>query len=294
MYDIEKIHLAQDVPDALGALAANPAAVVVCGGSDVLVRIREGKLAGCSLVSIQGIEALRGVRMLADGTLEIGPATPFAQVTRNPLIQAHVPALGEAVDQAGGPQLRGVGTIGGNVCNGATSADSAPALLTLNATLEITSQQGVRQVALVDFYAGPGRVHLAPGELLTAIRIARADYEGFGGHYIKYAQRSAMDIATLGCAVQVRLSADGRRVEAYRLAFGVAAPTPVRCPKTEAMVEGQLLSGALLDAIGPSALGEVRPRDSWRASKAFREQLVRVLSRRATLAAIRNAGGEVS
>lgn len=293
MYDFEGIHLASDVQDALRALAEDARAVVVCGGSDVLVRIREGKLAGRPLVSIQGIEALRGVRLLPDGTIEIGPATTFAQVTRSPVIQALIPALGEAVDQAGGPQLRNVGTIGGNVCNGATSADSAPTLLTANAGLEITSLAGVREVALADFYAGPGRVHLEHGELLTAIRIARADYEGFGGHYIKYAQRNAMDIATLGCAVHVRLSGDKQRVEAYRLAFGVAAPTPVRCPATEAMVAGQMVSAALLDAIGPSALGEVHPRDSWRASKAFREQLVRALSKRATAAAIRNAGGQV-
>lgn len=293
MYDIEKIHIASDVPDAVAALAASPEAIVICGGSDVLIKIREGKLAGCSLVSIQGIEALKGVTMKPDGTLVIGPATTFAKVTQHRLIQQHVPALGEAVDQAGGPQLRNIGTIGGNVCNGVTSADSASTLLTLNAELEITGPEGMRRVLLADFYAGPGRVHLAHGELLTAIRIRKADYEGFGGCYIKYAQRNAMDIATLGCAVHVKLDESKTHVAAYRLAFGVAGPVPARCPATEQTVEGQRISAELLDAIGPSALQEVSPRTSWRATKAYRVQLIRELSKRATREAIRRAGGEL-
>ena len=292
MYDIEKLHLATSVPDAIAALAADPAALVICGGSDVLIKIREGKLAGCSLVSIYGLEALRGVRMDQDGTIVIGPGTSFSHVTNNPIIQQHIPVLGFATDQAGGPQLRNIGTIGGNVCNGVTSADSASTLLTLNAELEITGPEGTRTVRQQDFYAGPGRVHLAHGELLTAIRIRKADYEGFSGHYIKYAQRNAMDIATLGCAVNLKLSQDKRNIEDYRIAFGVAAPTPIRCHKTEEMVMGKPITAALLDAIGPSALTEVSPRTSWRASKAFREQLVKTLSRRATVQAIVSAGGQ--
>ena len=107
----------------------DPSAVVICGGSDVLVKIREGKLAGCSLVSIHGIRELEGVSLEPDGTIVIGPATTFSHVTNDPLVEAHLPALGDAVDQAGGPQLRNIGTIGGNVCNGVTSADSASTLL---------------------------------------------------------------------------------------------------------------------------------------------------------------------
>lgn len=292
MYDFEKIHLAAGVPDAIAALTADPDAVVICGGSDVLIKIREGKLAGCSLVSIHGIKALQGVSMEPDGTIVIGPGTTFSQLTNHPIIRQHIPVLGFAVDQAGGPQLRNIGTIGGNICNGVTSADSAPALLTLNAQLEITGPDGLRAVAQEDFYAGPGRVRLAHGELLTAVRIRPQDYRGFGGHYIKYAMRNAMDIATLGCAVSLRLSEDKQSIADYRLAFGVAAPTPVRCPATESMAAGRPVSQALLDQISASALTEVHPRTSWRASREFREQLVRTLSRRATLQAIENAGGQ--
>lgn len=291
MYDIEKYYQAADVADAIAALSKNPEAIVISGGSDVLVQIREGRLAGCSLVSIHGIPALSGVRMEPDGAIVIGPGTTFSKVTYNPIIRQHLPTLGYAVDQAGGPQLRNVGTIGGNICNGMTSADSASTLLTLNAELEITGPNGVRTVRQEEFYAGPGRVNLAHGELLTAIRIHKKDYEGFGGHYIKYAMRNAMDIATLGCAVHLRLAEDKTTIADYRLAFGVAAPTPVRCRKTEQAVCGRKLTPALLEEIGRTALTEVTPRTSWRASKEFREQLVRELSRRATEQAAIQAGG---
>ncbi len=291
MYDLKSIYRASSVTDAIEALQQDPQAVVICGGSDVLIRIREGKLSDRPLVSIHGLPELSQIYLEPEGELVIGPAVPFAQVTRHPLIQRLVPALGEAVDQAGGPQLRNVGTIGGNICNGATSADSASTLLTLNAVVELTSPEGMRRVPLEEFYRGPGRVDLHPAELCTAIRIARKDYEGFYGHYIKYAQRNAMDIATLGCAVHVKLNQEKTAVEQLRLAFGVAAPTPIRCRETERLAAGLPLDRELLNLVGRTAVTEVNPRTSWRASREFRLQLVRELSQRALTEAARRAGG---
>lgn len=292
MYDIERIYQAAGVADAIAALKADPEAVVISGGSDVLIKVREGRLAGCSLVSIHGIDELEGIMMEPDGTIVIRPGTTFADVAGDPLVRQHLPALGFAVEQAGGPQLRNVGTIGGNICNGATSADSAPTLLTLNAMLEITGSEGLRYMELERFYRGPGKVELSHGELLTAIRIAKKDYEGFGGHYIKYAMRNAMDIATLGCAAHVRVS--GGNIEELRLAFGVAAPTPVRCRKTEAAVSGKPVTRELFGEIGEMALTELCPRTSWRASKEFRERLVRELTGRVLRQAIMNQNPTVS
>lgn len=292
MYDIRKFYQARDVEDAIRALSQDPEAVVISGGSDVLIKIREGKLAGCSLVSIHGISRLEGVYMdESDGTIVIGPATSFSHVTRDELIQRYMPMLGEAVDQVGGPQIRNIGTIGGNVCNGVTSADSASTLFTFNAVLELTGPNGKRLVPITEFYAGPGRTVRAHDELLTAIRIAKRDYEGFSGHYIKYAQRNAMDIATLGCAANVRLNESRDTIEEFRLAFGVAAPTPVRCPKAEAAAAGKRITPEVLEAVGQAAVTEVSPRTSWRASREFRLQLVRELSKRALRQAVINGGG---
>ena len=142
MYDIEKLYQAKDIGDAIRALKEDPEAVVISGGSDVLIKVREGKLAGCSLVSIHGIKELEGVRMEEDGTIVIGPATTFSHVTNNRIIQKYIPILGDAVDQAGGPQLRNIGTVGGNVCNGVTSADSASSFCCLDAVLVVEGPEG--------------------------------------------------------------------------------------------------------------------------------------------------------
>lgn len=294
MYDIEKFYQASDVADAIRALEADPEAVVISGGSDVLIKIREGKLAGCSLVSIHGIKELEGIHMEEDGTIVIGPATVFSHITNNTIIQTYIPVLGDAVDQVGGPQIRNIGTIGGNVCNGVTSADSASTLFSLNAVLELTGPEGKRQVPIGEFYTGAGKTVRAHSELLTAIRITKENYEGFYGHYIKYGKRNAMEIATLGCSANVKLNASKTAVEELRLAYGVAAPTPIRCRNTEEAVKGMKLSADLLDAVGKGALEEVNPRSSWRASKEFRLQLVEELGRRAVLEAVKKAGGEIN
>lgn len=292
MYDIGKFYQAADVEDAVRALVKDPEAVVISGGSDVLIKIREGKLAGCSLVSIHGIKELEGIRMEEDGTIVIGPATTFSHITNNDIIQKHIPMLGDAVDMAGGPQLRNIGTIGGNVCNGVTSADSASSLCCLDAVLVLKGPDGVREVPISQWYTGPGRTVRNHDEVLTAIRIKKENYQGYGGQYIKYGKRNAMEIATLGCAVSVKLTEDKKHIQDLRLAYGVAAPTPIRCHTTEEAVKGMETGEALAQAVGKGALEEVNPRSSWRASREFRLQLVEELGRRAVKQAVINAGGE--
>ena len=292
MYDIGKFYQAADVEDAVRALVEDPEAVVISGGSDVLIKIREGKLAGCSLVSIHGIKELEGIRMEEDGTIVIGPATTFSHITNNDIIQKHIPMLGDALDMAGGPQLRNIGTIGGNVCNGVTSADSASSLCCLDAVLVLKGPDGVREVPISQWYTGPGRTVRNHDEVLTAIRIKKENYQGYGGQYIKYGKRNAMEIATLGCAVSVKLTEDKKHIQDLRLAYGVAAPTPIRCHTTEEAVKGMETGEALAQAVGKGALEEVNPRSSWRASREFRLQLVEELGRRAVKQAVINAGGE--
>ena len=229
MYDIGSIYQATSVADAIRALQADPAALVIAGGTDVLIKIREGKLAGCSLVSIHELtDELRGITLADNGDVEIGPLSTFRDVTFSDVIRAKIPVLGEATDMAGGPQLRAAGTIGGNVCNGITSADSASTLTALDAVMVVRGPAGERQVPISQWYKGVGKVDLAHDELLVKIVIPREHYEGFTGHYIKYAMRNAMDIATLGVSCLVKLSADKQTAETVKLAFGVAGPVPMR------------------------------------------------------------------
>ncbi len=292
MYDIKALYEAASVKDAIALLQAHPAAHIIAGGSDVLIKMREGKLAGCELVSIYGLDELRGVTLEADGAIRIGSLTSFSHITKDPIIQAHINVLGEAVDMVGGPQIRNIGTIGGNTCNGVTSADSGSTLMAYDAVMEVEGPNGQRLIPIQEWYVSAGKVSLQPAEIQTAIRIPKASYEGYFGHYIKYAMRNAMDIATTGCSVNVKLSPDKTTIQDVRLAYGVAGPVPMRAPHAEAFARGRAVEDATIEGFGQAALSDVNPRDSWRASREFRLHLAKELAQRALREAIRLAGGE--
>ena len=287
MYDIENYYNAETIKEAVTLLKEHPDARVISGGSDVLIKIREGKMAGTSLVSIRDIKEIKGIRLMDSGDIYIGAGTTFSHVTNDPVIQKLIPVLGEAVDQVGGPQVRNIGTIGGNVCNGAVSADSAPTLFSLNAMLRIADGTGGRMVPIRDFYLGPGKVDLHQGDVLTHIVIPGKDYQGYHGFYIKYSMRNAMDIATLSCSVVSRIDPLRKVLEDVRITFGVAAPVPYRCAKTEEVLRGMEIGEELYQKVEELVREEINPRDSWRASKAFRLQIGGEIAKRALKESVR-------
>ena len=291
MYDFSALYEATSVRHAVELMQEHPSAVLIAGGSDVLIKMREGKLAGAELISLYKLDELREVTMEPDGALRIGPMTSFSHATKSPLLQQYMPALGEAADTVGGPQLRNIGTLGGNICNGVTSADTASTQLAYDAMLEITGKDGMRKISIHDFYKGVGKVDLAPGELLTGILIPKESYENCYGYYMKYAMRNAMDIATIGCSVNVVLSADKKTIHRVRISYGVAGPVPMRARTAEAAVNGQPVSEATIELVGNAVLNDVNPRTSWRASADFRKQIISETARRSLRAAVERAGG---
>ena len=295
MYDMKALYEATSVENAVALRLEHPEAQIIAGGSDVLVQMREGRRAGKELISIYGLDELRGVSIDEDENVRIGSLTSFSHITRDPIIQKYVNVLGEAVDMVGGPQIRNIGTIGGNTCNGVTSADSASTLHAYEAIVELTGKNGVRRLPIKDFYIKAGQVDIRveDGEIQTAILIPKASYENTFGHYIKYAMRNAMDIATLGCSVNVRLSEDKKTIERARIAYGVAGPVPMRAVSAEAVANGQPVSLGLCDRFGLAVLNDINPRDSWRASKAFRSHIAVEMAKRALFTSIKLAGGEL-
>ena len=294
MYDMKALYEAESVQHAIALRLEHPEAQIIAGGSDVLVQMREGKRAGKELISIYGIDALRGVSIDGEENIRIGSLTSFSHITRDPIIQKYINVLGEAVDQVGSPQIRNIGTIGGNTCNGVTSADSASTLHAWEAIVELTGQNGARRLPIRDFYIKAGTVDIRPDEIQTAILIPKASYENTFGHYIKYGLRNAMEIATLGCSVNVRLSPDKKTVERCRIAYGVAGPVPMRCPTAEAAANGKQPSRALAEQFSRAVIDDINPRDSWRASKAFRQHIAVEMAKRAFTRAVELAGGELA
>ena len=291
MYDIDVLYQAKSVQDAVKLRLAHPEADIIAGGSDVLVQMREGKRAGKSLISIQTLDEIRGVKLEDDGTIRIGSLTSFSHITRDPIIQKYINVLGEAVDQVGGPQIRNIGTIGGNTCNGVTSADSASTLFAWDAIVELTGPDGIRRLPISEFYIRAGKVDIREGEIQTAILIPKESYEDTCGHYIKYAMRNAMDIATLGTSVNVRLSADKKTVLRARVAFGVAGPIPLRAVTAESLATGQPVSMELAERFAQAVKADIHPRDSWRAAKDFRMHIAVESAKRAFIESVKLCGG---
>ena len=292
MFDLKALYEAQSVQDAVRLRLEHPQAQIIAGGTDVLVQMREGKRAGAELISIYGIDEMRGVSLDEQGAIRIGSLTSFSHITREPIIQKYINVLGEAVDLVGGPQIRNAGTIGGNTCNGVTSADSASTLFAWDAIIELTGREGARRVPIQDFYLSAGRVDLRPDEIQTAILIPLSSYENCFGHYIKYAMRNAMDIATTGCSVNVVLSGDRKTIRRARIAYGVAGPIPLRAAAAESAAKDRPLTEETAAAFAQAVLADIRPRDSWRASKAFREHIAVELAGRCLREAVGRGGGE--
>jgi len=288
MFDLENYHKAESVDDAVRLLKENPGSRLLSGGTDVLIKLREGKKGFSSLVDIHGLKELKTIELDQDNNIILGSGMTFTDIMESDLVAKHIPILAEASGSVGGPQVRNVATIGGNVCNGVTSADSASSLFSLNATLLLKGAEGIRELAIADFYQGPGKVDMEQGEVLTAFKITHDNYKGTHGHFYKYAMRNAMDIATIGCAGV--LKTDNGIITDLRLTYGVAGPVPLRCPETEQYALGKKVDETLIRDIADSVEKDVNPRTSWRATKDFRIHIIKELSKIVVTKAAERAG----
>ena len=291
MYGVKTLYEPESLQKALEVLSHDDEAKIIAGGTDLLLKMRNKGLRDVSLLSLHRIRELKRIEELPDGTLQIGALCTFTQVNQSSLVRDKLLFLAEAAVTMGGPQIQNVATIGGNLCNGAVSADSAPSLFALEAQLVLVSSEGTREIPIEEFYLGPSKVDLKNNEILTAIKIPLFRQNNWGGFYYKYSMRRAMDISTLGCAAICQVKEDGQIAQA-RIALGTAAPTPFRCRKAEELAVNQCLSPQLLVRIGEAAAGEANPRSSWRASREFRLELIKELTARTLVQAYQNAGGE--
>jgi len=265
MFDIKNIQEPRSVEEA-----------VISGGTDVLIKLHHGDMEEVELLSLKNLKELDFIKVLENDTIEIGSTTCFTNINRNKIIKDFIPALGQGAVSMGGPQIRNMATIGGNVCNGAVSADSAPSLFAFNAKLRLRSFKGERIVPIEEFYEGPGKVNIRKDEILISIFIEKKDYEGVRGTYIKYSNRKAMDISMLGVCVVA--SKKENKFKDLRIALGVAAPTPIRCKDAEKYALGLEYSEKNINNIAQYAVKSASARDSWRASKAYREHLIKELT----------------
>lgn len=292
MFDISNIYEPKTMEEALDILDNKENIKIIAGGTDVLIKLHHGDMLGIELLSIRNIDELKAIQLNDNEDIEIGAMSSFTDIFRNEIINENIYVLSEAAVSMGGPQVRNMATIGGNVCNGAVSADSATTLFALNAQLLLRRKNEERIVPIREFYLGPGKVSIFPDEILVKIIIRKEDYKGYKGNYIKFSNRKAMDIAMLGVSVVGAI--ENNKFNDLRISLGVAAPTPVRCLKAEDFSRGIEINMKNIIEISEKALLDAKPRNSWRGSKDFREHLIKELTKRGILEVIKRAGGVVN
>lgn len=273
---VERYVAAKTVEEALEALSGGDA-TVVAGGTDVMPQSQAGRLKlGRTLVNIRRVAALSGLALTGD-EINIGPLTTIAELNEHELIRKHLPVLADAADKFASPQIRNMGTIGGNVCNASPAGDLLVPLLLLNAEVELRASSGQRRMKLQDFFAGPGKSHKKPDELLTAILVPLPK-SGFVARFEKFGTRPALDISTVSVGI-AGIRAEGGLKE-VQVAFGAVAPTPMRGFSTEQALEGKTLDDAAIEAAALAAMQEVKPISDVRATDWYRRELVHNLVRK--------------
>lgn len=251
-------------------------AKLLAGGTDLLVHMKMERVAPEAVISIGKIPGLDRIA-LRDGHLHIGARATIRAMESDPRIRTHYLAITDACASFSTTQVQTMGTVGGNLGNGSPASDSAPALITLGAEVEIAGPEGRRCVPLDQFFVGPGKTVLQDGELLTDVILPRPQ-AGTGSAFFKVS-RVAADIAKASAAVMlVRDAPSPDRIAGCRMAFGSVAPTPMRARKTEQMMIGQVFSQGLVDQVAQAASEEITPIDDVRSTAWYRREVVRAMT----------------
>lgn len=253
---------------------ADAEARFVAGGTDVMVRIREGKLAPSALVSLSGIAELARVEL--GPPIVIGAGLRVAELESHAGLARALPVLGQAATLLGSVQIRNVATLGGNLCNASPCADLAPPLLVHEARVRIASANGTRELPLASFFVGPRASVLGPGEILAAV-VVDAPAPNARAVFLKKG-RVRMDIALASIAVLVET--DGLQCLKARVAAGSLGPCPLRLSKTEAILTGHPLDDRTIARAREAAAQEVRPISDVRTGADYRRHLAGALLER--------------
>jgi CO/xanthine dehydrogenase FAD-binding subunit len=258
----------RDADEALALLAEEPGAWrPFAGGTDLMVLFEAGRLAQRKFFSIRHLKELRGIEE-AEGALTLGALTTYADVRRSEVLRREFPMLCQAAAETGGLAIQNRGTLGGNIANASPAADSPPALLAYDAEVELVSRAGSRRVAYKEFHTGYKQTVMRPDELIARIRLPRpsASARQFSR---KVGTRRAQAISKVCFAGLAEIDAEGRLGE-VRLAYGSVAPTVVRCPRTESVLQGQAVDDALVSAARAELARELAPIDDVRSTARYR------------------------
>ena len=262
---------------------------LLAGGTDLLVQMSAGggfasgeKEAGLhppAVVSLHALSELRGIEYDEANGLRIGSGVDMATIESHPAVRERYTALSEGAGIVGSVQTRNMATLGGNICNAAPSADTAPPLVVFDAVAEITGPGGARELPVGKLFAGPGKTVLAPHEIVVAFRLPALSRRT-GSVYQRHTPRKIMDIAVVGVAVRLTLAGKGDTIQEARICLGAVAPTVIRATEAEQALAGQSPSDELFAKAAELAQAAARPISDVRGSAEFRRYLVGVMTKR--------------
>lgn len=258
----------------------NGRAKVIAGGTDLLVQMRQKVIRPDYVVDIINIPGLDYINYDEEQGLRIGALTTIRSLEKSAELCQRYTVISQASSQLGSVAIRNMGTLGGNLCNAAPSAETAPALIGLSAKARIVGPDGERVVPLEDFFTGPGTTVLRTAELLVEIQVPVLPPRT-KGVYLKHAIRGAIDLAIVGVAIITTLEPETKVCEHIKVVLGAVAPTAMRAKKTEELIRGKRIDDTLINESAESASTEARPISDVRASAWYRTEMVKVLTRRA-------------
>jgi carbon-monoxide dehydrogenase medium subunit len=280
-------HQPVSVKDAVGLLGQKSNAVAMAGGTDLLVEMKKGMRSHEDIVSLAKIPELKLITE-DEHNLYIGAGSTHSEVIASLLVGKIAPALAEATSKIGSAQVRNAGTIGGNICTAASCCDTAPMLLSMDASVEIADSKNLRTVPLRDFFTFNKKTILKRGELLTRIIIPKPG-PGTGACYEKFGLREAGSISVVSVAARVRII-DDTIVDAC-IVIGAVAPTPKISHQATEILIGRKVSdfaenAPVLEEAGVAAVRDSIPIDDIRGGAQFRRDVLKVIAKRAIRRAI--------
>lgn len=221
-------------------------AKVIAGGTDLLPKMKHRQITPRYLIDLNGIPILRFIKYEKEKGLRIGAGTTLNEILESLLVNRYCPILIKAVSQMASSQIRNNATIGGNLCNGAPSADTAPPLIALGTRLKLVDLRKERRILVEDFFKGPEETVINHSELVTEIQIPTSLPRKFGT-YLKHTLRGAMDLAIVGVAVCMTLDSKKNVCRDIKIAMGAVAPTPMRAKKAKGIFKGEAFDEDLIE-----------------------------------------------
>ncbi|HHW07032.1 MAG TPA: xanthine dehydrogenase family protein subunit M [Clostridia bacterium] len=276
-------------PGSLAELASMAEdGVFLAGGTDLLVQVRNGRKKPQKIVSLRDIPELRDIQC-EQGMVTVGAMVTHEEVYESPLLREKAPLLAEAAGAVGSPQIRNRGTIGGNIANASPAADTVPALMALDAVVEVVGGTGTREVALREFFLGPGKTVLAQGEVIKGVRFA-ALRDNQAGAFIKHGKRNALAISVVNCGVVIGIDRETMTFTEARISLGAVAPTVIRLEAAEQILVGQKISRPVIEEAAAAVKAGVKPITDIRSTGEYRKDISEQLALRAIAAALAKLG----